>query len=199
MNKTRLAASLAFLLLPCSLFAQGKPDASYFDDADGPQQSFALVVQSFVVTMNGGWHPTAGLARYTHDHAGTYIVFAQGGELRRLDAAEALAEAQRLYAPMHDLATKQEALAAEQRPLAAQQGVLAAQQRAATNPQEMTRIGAEQAALGQQQGDIGRLQGAIGQKQGEIGRAFYKRVQGMLTACMANGSCPPVAAEAARQ
>ena len=199
MNMTRLAASFVPFLLPCSLFAQIKADVSYFNDTDGPQRSFAFVVQSSVVTMNGGWHPTADLARYAREHAGTYIVFVQGDELHRLDSPERLAEAQQIYAPMRDLATRQQTLAAEQKPLAAQQQVLEAQQRAANDPREMTRIGAEQASLGQKQGDIGRLQGAIGQKQGEIGRAFYSRVQAMLTACMADGSCPRVAAQAAQR
>ena len=199
MNKTRLAASVAFLILPCSVFAQAKPDISYYNDGEANQRSFALVLESSPVTINGSWHGTTDLARYAQDHAGTYIVFSENGELRRLDNPERLREAQRLYEPMTALAAQQRALAAEQRPLAAQQRALGAQQRAATTPVEMQSIGAAQAALGAQQGNIGRVQGEIGRKQGEIGRALHARVEAMLDACLTDGSCPRVSAEAARR
>ena len=199
MQLYRFAASIALSVLPLGSHAQTRPDVSYFNDADAHQGSFALVVQSSVVTMSGGWHPIAELTRYAGAHAGTYLVFARDGELRRLDSPERLAEAQRLYEPMRGLAAKQQALAAEQKPLAAQQEVLSAQQRAATDPHEMTRLGAEQASLGQQQSAIGQQQGAIGRRQGEIGRAFHARVEAMLDACVADGSCGRIAAEDARR
>lgn len=195
----RFAGAFALSVLPLSVPAQSKPDISYFNDGDAHQRSFALVVQSSPVTINGSWHGTADLARYAGDHAGTYIVFSENGELRRLDNPERLAEAQHLYEPMAALAAQQRALAAEQRPLAAQQRALGMQQRAAATPVEMQSLGAAQAAIGAQQGDIGRVQGEIGRKQGEIGRAFHSRVEAMLDACVANGSCPRVTAEAAHR
>lgn len=199
MKPYRFAMSIPLFCLPLSVFGQAKPDVSYLNDSDPHQRSFALVVESSVVTMNGGWHPIAQLARYAGSHAGTYIVFTQDGQLRRLENPQRLAEAQQLYEPMRALAAKQQALAAEQKPFAEQQRALDSQQRAATDPHEMTRIGAEQAAVGREQGEIGQLQGAVGRQQGEIGRAFYNRVQVFLDACLADGSCPRVAREIAQR
>ena len=199
MTASRAVVGLAFSLSPVILLAQAKPEVSYYHDGDRSQRSFALVVDSAVLTVNGDWHPLSSLTSYAHDHAGTYIVFAQKGELHRLDAPKQVAEAQLLYAPMRELAAQQEALAAEQRPLAAQQQALGAEQRAATDPHEMTRIGAQQAAVGAEQAGIGQQQGAIGREQGTLGRAFYNRVQAMLEACLTAGSCPRVSSENARQ
>ena len=199
MKILRLTAVCAALSLPIAIWAQTRPDVSYFNDGDASHRSFALVVESSPVTINGSWHGTNDLARYAQEHAGTYIVFEDGGALRRLETPDRLAEAQHLYEPMRALAARQRALAAEQQPLAEQQRALAAQQQAATSPDEMRRIGAIQSDLGAQQGDIGRIQGEIGRQQGQIGRAFYARVQTMLTACLADGSCPRVPVEAARR
>ena len=199
MSAVRIVASLAFSLLPVGLFAQARPEVSYYHDDEGSQRAFALVVNSALLTINGSWHPMPSLTAYAHDHAGTYIVFTQNGELHRLDTPKQVAEAQLLYAPMRELAAQQEALAAEQRPLAAQQQALGAEQRAASDPHEMTRIGAEQAAVGAQQAGIGQQQGAIGREQGAIGRAFHNRVEAMLETCLADGSCPRVSSESAKQ
>lgn len=200
MTALRVAAACAFSILSLSVVAQSKPDTSYFNDAgDANQRSFALVVESSPVTISGSWHGTTDLARYAQDHAGTYIVFVDKGVLRRLENPNRLAEAQHLYEPMRALETKQRALAAEQQPLAAQQRALGTQQRAATDPDEMRRIGAIQTEIGAQQGNIGRIQGTIGRQQGEIGRAFHARVESMLDACLADGTCPRVTTEAAQQ
>ena len=199
MKTPRFVASLALSLLPVALFAQTSPEIAYSAGSDGPPRSFALVVQSSLVSESGDWHAIAQLAHYAQRHPGTYIVFTQDGVLRRLDTPKGLAEAQHLYDPVRQLAKSQEVLAAEQKPLAEQQQSLGAQQRAATDPHQMTRIGAAQAALGREQGDLGQQQGAIGREQGELGRVAYHRVQSMLDACVADRSCLPVTDETAQR
>ncbi len=197
MQRSHIAAAVALLFLPLGLIAQTKPDVSHF--AEGSQRSFALVVQSSVVTMSGGWHPIAELSRYVQHHAGTYIVFTQDRELRRLDNPDRIAEARRIYAPMRELAIKQSALDAAQKPLDKEQEALGAQQRAARDPSEMGRIGSAQGTVGAEQGDLGSLQGAIGRQQGEVGRNFYNHVQTMLDACVADRTCQPVTDETAQR
>lgn len=153
---------------------------------------FALVVNSSTLISNGDWQLLHSLGAYTQQHPGNYIVFSQGGTLHRLGTPERVAEAQRLYVPLIPLAAKQHALAEQQKPFAAEQRALAAEQRTATDAAEMGRIGALQGEVGRQQGAIGARQGEIGRRQGELGKALYDRVQGMLDACLSDGTCPSV-------
>ena len=172
--------------------AQGMAERMDLVNGSEVQRSFALVSGSSVVTINGPWEAVDRLTRYGKSHGGRYIVFLEDGTLRRLGDPAKVAEAERMYAPLQVLAAKQEALAAEQRPLAAKQEALGAEQRAATDPETMQRIGAQQGRLGTQQGALGARQGEIGRQQGVLGKAFYGRVQQMLEACLADGTCPQV-------
>ncbi len=183
----------ALLLLSASASLASAQDEAHEDAM--PHRSFALV-QSSSVTLNGSWEDGSPLQIYAHSHPGHYLVFWQGGALHRLDTPARIAEVERDYAPMAPLEARQKELAARQKPFAEQQKTLAAQQReAAGNPDEQGRIGQQQGKVGQLQGNIGRQQGEMGRQQGEIGRAVYVKVQGMLTACLTDSSCPRVAAE----
>ncbi len=138
-----------------------------------PERTFAVVERSSLRTYQGSWQQDAPLLRYVHNHPGTYVVFAQGGELYRLDRPEQMAEVERLYAPLQELSVRQEALAQAQKPLAQRQQALGAQQRAEADPLQKGRIGQAQGALGQEQGDLGALQGELGRRQGGVARAAY--------------------------
>ncbi len=199
MHASRFAAFFSLTFLPLGLLAQTKPETAYLPGGDGQKRTFAFVVHSQVLTISGEWRPIFQISRYAHDHTGTYIVFTQDGELRRLDKPESVNEAERMYSPMRELAVKQKVLDALQKPLDKQQDRLGAEQKAATDPSEKEHIGVAQGALGAEQGDIGQLQGAIGRQQGEVGRAFYNRVQAMLSACVVDGTCPRVTTEAAQR
>ena len=165
----------------------------------GSQRAFVYVERSSPHTISCGSSDAAPLLRYAKSHEGTYLVFAENGTLHRLDRPAQMTELEHGYAPMRELEAKQKALGAEQAPLAARQRALAAQQRAASAPDEMRRIGELQGALGEQQGALGAKQGAIGEQQGALGRQFSAKVQDMLNACLADGSCPAVSTEAAKR
>lgn len=186
-------------LLVAEGIAAAQSISTSYSNASTSGRTFAYVVDSSMKTFSGYWSGSAPGLRYAQAHPGTYLVFIEGGVLHRLDTPARLAQLEKLQAPMRELEAKQKALAAEQKPLAAQQRELGAQQKAAKDPDEMGRIGAAQGAIGQEQGEIGAVQGAIGQKQGDVGRAFYSEVQGQITACLADGSCPAVTSEAARR
>ncbi len=193
-----LKTSVVFLCA-VPVCAQIVIDSGTSSIVSGAQRSFALVVNSSRVSVNGDWQAMAPLTRYTQDHPGSYIVFVQDGELHRLNTPDRVAEAEKLYAPMLPLAAKQRALAAEQKPLAEQQRALAAEQRAVVDPAEKGRVGALQGKVGAQQGAIGARQGEIGRRQGEVGRAFYDRIQAMLDACLVDRSCPRISADTAQR
>ena len=192
------AAALCFSLLPLGILAQTKPENTVIFNDGESSRSFALVVGSSVETLEGEWHEESPLLRYTQSHPGTYLVFTKDGQLYRLDDPARIAEAERTYAPMRELASKQKALAAEQKPLADKQHALGAEQRSAATAEEHERIGMEQGAVGAQQAQIGRQQGEIGRQQGDLGRALYRQLQTMSDACLADGTCPRVPGEASR-
>ncbi len=193
----RFTRSLVPGLLALLAFASLAHAQDDFDENARPHRSFAFV-QGSTVTLNGSWEDGSPLQLYAHSHAGHYIVFWADGVLHRFDTPARIAEVERDYAPMAPLEARQKELSARQKPFAEQQKTLAAQQRAAVgDPAEQGRIGQEQGKVGRLQGELGRRQGEIGRQQGEIGRAVYRKVQGMLTACLADGSCPRVDAETA--
>ncbi len=189
----------ALLLLAASVSFAHTQTSAPATEAKPEHRSFAFVSGSAVM-LNGSWEDGSPLQIYAHAHTGHYIVFWQDGILHRLDAPARIEEIEREYAPMAPLEARQKELAARQKPFAEQQKALAARQKAAQgDPTEQGRIGQEQGRLGQQQGDLGQQQGEIGRQQGEIGRAVYLKVQTMLTACLADGSCPRINSEAAQR
>lgn len=159
-----------------------------------PDRTFAIVERSSVRAIQGSWQRSSPLLRYVHDHSGTYVVFAQGGELYRMDRPDQIAEVERLYAPMQELAVRQEAFAKAQKPLARNQQTLAAQQRDTISPMEKGRIGEAQGAIGQEQGDLGALQGDLGRQQGEVAKAAYRRMQTIFDRCLTDQSCSRIGA-----
>lgn len=194
--------AMPFALLCCMpLAAEAQQHGVYISDNDSSSNRAFALVNGSEVMLNGAWDNEGGqVSRYAHAHPGHYIVFAEGGQLHRLDDPARISEAEQAYAPMVPLNARQHELALQQKPLADQQRALAEKQRAARgNPEEQGRIGQEQGRLGEQQGAIGEKQGEIGRQQGEIGRAFYNKVQGMLTTCLANNSCPRVSSDTARR
>ena len=218
MPALRTLTLLASGLLASALLAQTQD--STIITGSGSDRPFAYVEGSSIHTFQGSWRSTTPLLRYAHDHTGTYIAFAQGTEIHRLDNPDRLAEVRRMYAPMQDLAAKQhglaqaqqalaqgqQKLASTQRPLSEHQRDLAQQQRSAGTPQsqgqlgqaqgvlgeEQGYLGSAQGDLGRQQGDVGAAQGQLGRKQGEIARDIDRRLQVIFTECLANGSCPRV-------
>ena len=209
MRKTSFAIALLSLASTTAAFAQ--QTISYYSDSENgaPQRSFILQKDGKTLSANGDWSGIERLKVYTASHPGSYILFADKDGLHRLDSAEKIAEAERLYEPLRELSTQQAALAAKQRPLGEQQAALGQQQAAVgqqmhgATPSEMGSIGRtqgvighEQSIVGHAQGDIGREQGVIGRQQGIAGRKFYEQVQGMLDDCLAKHTCQ-VAAEKA--
>ena len=191
-RRIALAGSLLAAAVAIQSGAQSPQEAKSAKD-----RAFVYVAGSSMNTFSGEWSGMAPLLRYTKSHSGTYVVFSEGGALYRLDTPALMTDLERTLAPMRELEAKQKVLAAEQKPLATQQRSLGAQQRAATDPETMGRVGAVQGAIGQEQGAIGRVQGEIGRRQGEIGRVFGEKVQTMISACLADRSCPRVESETA--
>lgn len=168
-----------------SAFAQAREQGT----TPPAERTFAIVEHSSMRTFQGNWGSSASLLRYVHGHGGTYVVFAQAGDLYRLDSPAALAEVQRLYAPMGELSAQQDALEQVQRPLEQNQSTLGEQQRTAVDPQEKGHIGTAQGAVGQEQGEIGRMQGALGRQQAAVAKAAYQRMQTIFDRCLADRTC----------
>lgn len=186
------------LLLLCTLLS-GQHFASAQAQEPAPQASapqdptrysFAVVVDSKVLTTEGDWKQSTRLREYALTKPGTYIVFATENGLSLLTNAAALSKALSLYREVARLGNEQTLLEAKQAPLTKQQEALIAQMKKAVSPEEMRRIGAEQGRIGLEQGAIGRDQGRVGQEQGVAGRAFFDKVQTALKICMQNQSCP---------
>lgn len=197
-NFSRVAISRYLFLAGCTV-AVLPAQTMRFSDSSKPEITYAYVLRSTVNTISGSWSGSAPLLRYAQSHTGTYVVFSEGGVLRRLDTPARMLELERAQAPMRELEAKQKALGAEQTPLEEQQRRLEAQQQAAQDPQEHSRVGIVQGAIGREQGTIGRVQGEIGRQQGEVGRAFNGKVQSMIEDCFRDKSCPLVATETARR
>ncbi len=194
--------ALAVLSLTAAVPAFAQQTISYYSDKGAAQRSFIVQKDSKLLTANGDWHGIVRLKMYSDAHPGSYILFADKDGLHRLDSAAQVAEAERLYAPLRELAAEQSTLAAKQKPLADQQASLAQQQTAASQQMrgatitEMSSVGRTQGAIGHEQGivgraqgDIGREQGVIGRQQGIVGRKFYDEVQTMLDECLAKHTC----------
>lgn len=175
-------------LLAAGLFAQTGEQKPAQGTAQ-TERTFAVVERSSMRTFQGSWQPSAPIFRYVKDHPGSYVVFSQQGALYRLDRPDQMAEVERMYAPMQELSTKQDALAQVQKPLARNQQDLASQQRDTSNPMQKGRIGEAQGAIGQEQGDLGAMQGELGRQQGEVAKAAYKRMQVLFNQCLSDGSC----------
>ena len=179
--------------LSAQLFYSAKaqqPASPAYAAQDLPEASFAVVVDSKMLTTEENWKQSTRLREYAMTRPGTYIVFATRNRLALLTNAGALSKALSLYQEVARLGNEQKSLEAKQAPLTKQQEVLAAQMKRAVSPEEMRRIGAEQGRLGLEQGAIGRDQGRVGQEQGVAGRAFYDEVQASLKTCMQNRGCP---------
>lgn len=181
----------------CTLFfaqilslAQAQQPASPAYAAQGLRESsFAVVVDSKVLTTEGDWKQSTRLREYAMTRPGTYIVFTTESGLALLTNASELSKVLSLYQEVARLGNEQKSLEARQAPLTKQQEALAAQMKKAVYPEEMRRVGAEQGRIGLEQGAIGRDQGRVGQEQGVAGRAFYEEVQASLKTCMQNQSC----------
>ncbi len=154
-------------------------------------RSFALVIQSRVLTTEGDWKQGNRLRAFATTYPGSYIVFTEEGSLRLFQDSAAVSEVAQLYSVLQDLGERQVLLGAKQTPLLQRQNDLAKQMKLASSSEEMQRIGAEEGRLGAQQGEIGREQGEVGRKQGVAGRAFYDRVQKLLSLCLSEHSCKP--------
>ncbi len=185
---------LIIALLCCPSLVHAQTPAAYSanpKDEKHTGYSFALVVQSKVVTAEGDWKESEGLRAYGTAHPGSYIVFANEGSLMLLQKPSEIAEAAKLYRPLEALGEEQAKLGAKQTPLNQKQAVLGRQMKEATGAEEMRRIGAEQGKVGAEQGALGREQGRLGQEQGSAGRTFYNNVQTALGQCLARRSCIP--------
>ena len=187
---------LSAFLISCSLpaFAQGTIVPSV-NPGDGKPTglSFALVVRSKVLTTEGDWKQGDRLRGFAATHPGSYIVFVEKDSLQLLQNSAAVSDAAQLYSVLETLGQLQVVLGAKQMPLIQRQNDLGKQMKLASSPEEMHRIGAEESRLGAEQGAIGREQGEVGRKQGIAGRAFYDRVQNLLTLCLSEQSCKPAA------
>ncbi|WP_041598298.1 hypothetical protein [Granulicella tundricola] len=182
------------VLISCSLpaLAQGTTAPSV-NLADGKPTglSFALVVRSKVLTTEGDWKQGDRLRGFATTHPGSYIVFVKEDSLQLLQNSAAVSEAAQLYGVLETLGQQQAVLGAKQTPLIQRQNDLDKQMKLASSPEEMHRIGAEEGRIGAQQGAIGREQGEVGRKQCIAGRAFYDKVQNILTLCLSEQSCKP--------
>ncbi len=185
-----LSAVLISFSLPA--FAQGTTAPSV-NPADGKPTglSFALVVRSKVLTTEGDWRQGVRLRGFAATHPGSYIVFVEKDSLQLLQNSAAVSDAAQLYSVLETLGQQQVVLGAKQTPLIQRQNDLGKQMKLASSPEEMHRIGAEEGRIGAEQGAIGREQGEVGRKQGIAGRAFYDRVQNLLTLCLSEQSCKP--------
>ncbi len=151
--------------------------------------SFAVVLASKVLTVEGDWKQSTHLREYANAHTGTYIVFETATGLSLLRKPEDISKVLTLHQEVARLGKEQELLEAKQAPLAKRQEELGNDMRKAGSPEEMRRIGAEQSKIGLQQGALGREQGKIGQEQGTAGRNFYDSVISFVKACVADRSC----------
>jgi hypothetical protein len=186
---------LTLALLCCPLTAQGQTPTTTSGNVTEQWPtgySFALVIRSKVLTVEGDWRQSESLRAYSSAHPGNYIVFSNKGSLMLLQEPSKTEEAAKLYIPVQALGEQQATLEAKQTPLNQQQALLGKQMKDARSAEEMRRIGAEQGKIGAEQGAIGREQGQIGQEQGLAGRAFYNSVQRMLTRCLNEQSCPSI-------
>ena len=151
--------------------------------------SFAVVVASRVLTVEGDWKQSTQLREYANAHHGSYIVFATDDGLHLVTDPAEISKASSLYKEVARLAKEQEALSAKQAPLAKRQEELAAEMKKANSPEQMRRVGAEQGRVGGEQGAIGQDQGKVGQEQGVAGRALYDDVQTSIKACQLEHRC----------
>ena len=185
------------LLLLCTLLcgqlfasAQAQEPAPQATAPQDPTRySFAVVVDSKVLTTEGDWKQSTRLREYALTKPGTYVVFVSGSGLSLLTGASQISKLIVLYQEIDRLGREQKRLEAKQSPLNKQQEELAAQMKKAGSPEEMRRIGAEQGKVGSEQAAVGQDQGRIGQEQGIAGRKFYNAVQAALDACVKNLSC----------
>ena len=76
--------------------------------------SFAVVVASKVLTVEGDWKQSTRLRDYATTRAGTYIVFATGNGLSVLTSATELSKVVNLYQEVARLGKEQSSLAAKQ-------------------------------------------------------------------------------------
>ncbi len=174
--------------ISCSVATAQQADRT-IAKADRP---FALVVDSKLVSLNGTHTGNrSSLESYAEKHPGTYLVFEERGVLHVEQDAAAVAEIERLDAPMHPLNVQQRALQDKMKPLERQMKALGEKMRAAQSPQEQTAIAAEMRQVGAQMERIGREQGSVGEQEGRVGKAFYNRAQAIFVQCLADGSCRP--------
>lgn len=179
----------ACTLLLCTISVVGQQTTHTNSRVDRP---FALVVDSKLVSLNGTYTGNrSNLESYAKTHPGSYLVFEERGSLYLENNADAVAEIERLDAPMHPLDAQQHALRDKMRPLEQQMKTLEQKMRAAQSPQEQTAIGAEMRQVGEQMERVGKEQGAVGEQQGKVGKAFYNRAQAIFVQCLANQSCRP--------
>ena len=202
---TRTLITTALLSLVSCVALPAQETTSYYSDAAANQRSFIVQKDSKHLSANGDWHAIVRLKAYSSTHPGSYILFADAAGLHRIDSAEKLAEADRLYQPLRELSAQQSALAEKQRPLGEQQAALgqaqaaAGQQMRGATPATMGSVGRTQGAIGHEQGiigraqgDIGREQGVIGRQQGIAGRRYYNEMQSMFDDCLAKHTCAVV-------
>ena len=139
-----------------------------------------------IVDESGGWSADNGLRTYAKAHPdASFLVFAQGGMLFRLDTPAELQRLAEMHEPLESLGALQAQLSRSMAPLSEQQSNLSAQMRATSHPKDMGRIGHEMGVIGQQQGVIGR-------EQGVLGRAFYASTQELIDKCLTEKTCTAV-------
>ncbi len=114
--------------------------------------SFAVVLASKVLTVEGDWKQSTHLREYANAHTGTYIVFETATGLSLFRKPEDISKVLNLYKEVARLGKEQELLEAKQAPLAKRQEELGNDMSKAGSPEEMRRIGAEQSKIGFQQG-----------------------------------------------
>lgn len=121
---------LIIALLWCPSFVHAQTPAAYAANAKDEKPtgySFALVVQSKVVTAEGDWKDSDRLRAYGTAHPGSYIVFVNEGSLMLLQEPYEIAEAAKLHRPLEVLGKEQAQLGAKQTPLNQQPAMLGKQ------------------------------------------------------------------------
>ncbi len=149
-----------------------------------PQRSMGVVVNSRVLALNGDWKQTVRLREYAKDNQGSYIIFtASDGGMYRLDDSEAVAMAERLYAPLERANKRQEVLVAQQSTLRRRQDELSS--RAPTGES----VADEQRKVAAEQTSVGQLQAQVGAEQRSAGVNYYNAVLRTLDVALAQGAC----------
>ncbi len=208
-------ASAALCLMPGTLCAQQTASTEHHshydswsagDSTDTGRRAFVFhqgdetPVQGFESHGGNGYGSRAGEhaeRRYAETHAGTYVLFLEGGQMHRLDDAKDMAEVASFHERMRPLEAQQRELGIQQRPLSARMDALGRQMHATTDTARMTELGSQMNALGKQMSALGEQQSAIGKQQGELGHAMGKRVSELIEACLKNNTCPVVATPSA--